>query len=86
MPTVLHDSSTTSSGSPRAGARLFTERRTIGARVLDDDSWPPTFETAMTNLSASDIVFGSPTTKGRENAGYGGLFWRGPRCLLGEPS
>ena len=65
------------------GARLFTERRTIGARLLDDDSWVLTFETAMTNVSASEIAFGSPTTKGRENAGYGGLFWRGPRSFTG---
>jgi hypothetical protein len=28
-------------------------------------------------------VFGSPTTEGRENAGYGGLFWRGPRSFTG---
>ena len=57
-----------------------TERRTIGAHVLDD-SWVLTFETAMTNVSASDIAIGSPTTKGRDNAGYGGLFWRGPRSF-----
>ena len=25
----------------------------------------------------------SPTTRGRENAGYGGLFWRGPRSFTG---
>ncbi|WP_404434714.1 PmoA family protein [Microbacterium lacus] len=66
------------------GVRIFTERREITARVLDDDSWVLTFETAMTNVSASDIAIGSPTTKGRENAGYGGLFWRGPRSFTGE--
>lgn len=65
------------------GARVFTERREITARVLDDDSWVLTFETAMTNVSASDIAIGSPTTKGRDNAGYGGLFWRGPRSFTG---
>ncbi len=26
---------------------------------------------------------GSPTTNGRDNAGYGGLFWRGPRSFTG---
>lgn len=66
------------------GERVFTERREITARVLDDDSWVLTFDTAMTNVSASDIAIGSPTTKGRENAGYGGLFWRGPRSFTGE--
>ena len=29
------------------------------------------------------LTFASPTTKGRENAGYGGLFWRGPRSFTG---
>lgn len=66
-----------------AGDRLFTERRTVGARLLDDDSWALTVETAMTNVSASAIAIGSPTTRGRENAGYGGLFWRGPRSFTG---
>jgi hypothetical protein len=66
-----------------SGTRLFTERRAITASVLDDDGWALTVETAMTNVSASDIAIGSPTTKGRENAGYGGLFWRGPRSFTG---
>jgi hypothetical protein len=65
------------------GERLFTERRALAARVLDDDTWVLTVETAMTNVSASDIAIGSPTTKGRDNAGYGGLFWRGPRSFTG---
>lgn len=66
------------------GARIFTERREITARVLDDKGWVLTFATEMTNVSASEIAIGSPTTKGRENAGYGGLFWRGPRSFTGE--
>jgi hypothetical protein len=41
------------------------------------------FETAMTNVSGATLNIGSPTTKGRENAGYGGLFWRGPRSFTG---
>ena len=28
-------------------------------------------------------MIGSPTTEGRPNAGYGGLFWRGPRSFSG---
>jgi hypothetical protein len=32
-------------------------------------------------VSADVVEFGSPTTNGRENAGYGGLFWRGPRSF-----
>jgi len=63
------------------GRPMFTERRSLGARVLDETAWALTFETAMTNTTAAPIRFGSPTTKGRENAGYGGLFWRGPRSF-----
>jgi hypothetical protein len=37
----------------------------------------------MTNISGRDIQIGSPTTEGRGNAGYGGLFWRGPREFAG---
>ncbi|MCR2783473.1 MULTISPECIES: PmoA family protein [unclassified Microbacterium] len=66
-----------------AGIRLFTERRTITTRILDDDAWALTFQTTMTNVSDADIAIGSPTTKGRDNAGYGGLFWRGPRSFTG---
>lgn len=29
------------------------------------------------------LTWGSPTTEGHENAGYGGLFWRGPRDFIG---
>ena len=37
----------------------------------------------MRNVSGRAIPLGSPTTRGRENAGYGGLFWRGPRSFTG---
>ena len=33
-------------------------------------------------MSDAPVVWGSPTTQGRENAGYGGLFWRGPRDFV----
>ena len=39
------------------------------------------YGTAMTNVSGDTIQIGSPTTAGRPNAGYGGLFWRGPRAF-----
>ncbi|MFD5213621.1 PmoA family protein [Microbacterium sp. NPDC058345] len=63
------------------GRRLFTEHRTLTARVVDDTTWALTFETVMTNVTDATIEIGSPTTRGRENAGYGGLFWRGPRSF-----
>ncbi|MCT9819800.1 PmoA family protein [Microbacterium sp. W1N] len=67
----------------QAGVRMFTEQRTLTARVLADDAWALTFETAMTNVTDDAVAIGSPTTKGRDNAGYGGLFWRGPRAFTG---
>jgi hypothetical protein len=66
------------------GERIVTEARTLTA-VLPDrpDAWVLTFDTAMTNVSAAPLPIGSPTTRGRDNAGYGGLFWRGPRSFTG---
>jgi hypothetical protein len=65
------------------GDPVLTERRTLTWTVADDVSWVLTFATTMTNVSGQSLAFGSPTTKGRENAGYGGLFWRGPRSFTG---
>ncbi|MFT7841616.1 PmoA family protein [Saccharothrix sp. BKS2] len=67
----------------RSGRTVLTERRTVGAALLSARAWALTFDTTMTNTSGGDLAFGSPTTKGRENAGYGGLFWRGPRSFTG---
>ncbi|MEV0235321.1 PmoA family protein [Nonomuraea sp. NPDC050786] len=65
----------------QAGAPVIEERRSLAAQVLDEATWALVFETEMTNVSGGTLAFGSPTTKGRENAGYGGLFWRGPRSF-----
>jgi hypothetical protein len=65
----------------QAGARTFTEHRTLTAQILTPEAWMLTFTTELTNVSGHDIAIGSPTTRGRENAGYGGLFWRGPRSF-----
>jgi hypothetical protein len=65
------------------GQVIIDEHRTLTAMVLDATSWVLIFETAMTNASGETLSIGSPTTKGRENAGYGGLFWRGPRSFTG---
>ncbi|MET0296344.1 MAG: PmoA family protein [Microbacterium sp.] len=67
----------------QGGVRMFSERRTLTARIVSDDEWVLTFETQMTNVTDAVISIGSPTTRGRENAGYGGLFWRGPRSFTG---
>lgn len=73
-----------------AGETVFDEVRTIGATILEaetpgaaSDAWLLGFETRLRNRTARPIPLGSPTTRGRENAGYGGLFWRGPRSFTG---
>ena len=61
------------------GETWLHERRQIGAQVLPGaDSWRLAFRTTLRNVRGAIIPFGSPTTAGRDNAGYGGLFWRGP--------
>ncbi|GIG27840.1 PmoA family protein [Cellulomonas marina] len=67
------------------GQHVVDEERALRVVVPADraDAWVLTFTTAMTNVSDEDLTIGSPTTRGRENAGYGGLFWRGPRSFTG---
>ncbi|WP_395243972.1 PmoA family protein [Agromyces sp. MMS24-K17] len=65
------------------GEHLFAERRVLSAAVVADDAWVLGFETRLRNVADHPIPIGSPTTRGRENAGYGGLFWRGPRAFTG---
>ncbi|MGW4928107.1 DUF6807 domain-containing protein [Agromyces sp. NPDC004153] len=67
----------------QAGEAIFDEERRLAASVLDDPAWLLGFATRLTNTTERPIPIGSPTTRGRENAGYGGLFWRGPRSFTG---
>ncbi|AEG43272.1 PmoA family protein [Isoptericola variabilis] len=71
----------TADGTP--GDVVVRERRTLGVHVPDGEepAWVLTFRSEMTNVSDGPLDIGSPTTNGRENAGYGGLFWRGPRSF-----
>ena len=67
-----------------SGERPITERRRVAATAWPSDAaWLLAFETTLVNASGAQIVIGSPTTAGRPNAGYGGLFWRGPRSFTG---
>jgi hypothetical protein len=63
------------------GAAYFTEVRRLTAVLTGNRSWTLLFETALENVSGEPLAIGSPTTRGRENAGYGGLFWRGLRSF-----
>ncbi len=66
------------------GDELIRELRRVGVTTLpDEQAWLLSFETSMRNISGRPIPIGSPTTEGRENAGYSGLFWRGPRSFSG---
>jgi Methane oxygenase PmoA len=66
------------------GETLITEQRRIRVGVLPGESaWQLSFGTAMRNVAGRPIRIGSPTTEGRPNAGYSGLFWRGPRSFSG---
>ncbi|TDD66894.1 hypothetical protein E1262_20685 [Jiangella aurantiaca] len=67
-----------------AGRHIVDEDRAVAvAMPLGQDAWTLRFDTAMTNRTDATLMLGSPTTAGRENAGYGGLFWRGPRAFTG---
>jgi hypothetical protein len=66
------------------GSRLLAERRVLAVdTAAERQAWRLSFATALTNAVGRAIVFGSPTTRGRANAGYGGLAWRGPRSFTG---
>ncbi len=67
------------------GDVVVREHRTLAVHVPDagEAAWVLTFRSEMTNVSGGALDIGSPTTNGRENAGYGGLFWRGPRSFTG---
>ncbi|MBO0803870.1 MAG: PmoA family protein [Nocardiopsaceae bacterium] len=67
-----------------AATAIIAERRRVAATAWPDaGAWCLAFETTLINVSGRPIVIGSPTTEGRPNAGYGGLFWRGPRSFTG---
>ena len=66
------------------GDTWFSEKRSFQVTVApEQDAWTLVFRTSFTNLTGGSVPIGSPTTEGRPNAGYGGLFWRGPRSFSG---
>lgn len=69
----------------QAGERWLEERRTIELVDVDTgcEHWTLGLGFELRNVSGRPLEFGSPTTAGRPMAGYGGLFWRGPRSFLG---
>lgn len=67
------------------GRTMLAEERTLTARRLDADTgaWALTWRSALRNITSESLGFGSPTSKGRDNAGYAGIFWRGPAVWTG---
>lgn len=66
-----------------SGEVVLTERRRLTARPVDDETWALTWRSDVRNVSDGTLAFGSPATNGRADAGYGGLFWRGPTSFTG---
>ena len=69
------------------GQPWIAEERAITLDGFDPERgfWTLGFRLHFTNVRDTPLVVGSPTTEGRPNAGYGGLFWRGPRSFFRGP-
>ena len=67
------------------GEEWVAEERTHRLHGLDPARglWVLDFATTIRNIRGADLEFGSPTTQGRERAGYTGLFLRMPRAWTG---
>lgn len=67
------------------GQEWAREQRGITVHSVDEEagSWALDWSIRLTNTHAEPLRFGSPTTAGREMAGYTGLQWRGPRDFTG---
>lgn len=67
------------------GAEWAREVRGLTVHSVDEEAgaWALDWSIRLTNIRAEPLAFGSPTTAGREMAGYTGLQWRGPRDFTG---
>ncbi|GAA3152559.1 hypothetical protein JOF29_002557 [Kribbella aluminosa] len=67
------------------GERWIDEHRrhTVGDVDAGRGLWALTLNTRLRNGAGRPLDFGSPTTQGRPQAGYTGLFCRGPRSWTG---
>ncbi len=67
--------------------RLLRENQDLGwsplacekVPAIGKSGWELAFRSTLTAIERS-VSLGSPGTNGRLNAGYGGFFWRFPRC------
>ncbi|MFG2891185.1 PmoA family protein [Streptomyces sp. NPDC048248] len=67
------------------GQEWAREVRGITVHSVDAEAgaWALDWSIQLTNTRDEPLHFGSPTTAGREAAGYTGLHWRGPRDFTG---
>lgn len=67
------------------GEAWLTERRSLRFHGVDAaaGTWALDLDADLANVHDRPLEVGSPTTLGRPRAGYGGLFWRGPRAWIG---
>ncbi|MFG2274382.1 PmoA family protein [Streptomyces chartreusis] len=67
------------------GAEWAREVRGLTVHSVDEaaGAWSLDWSIRLTNTHDRPLRFGSPTTEGREMAGYTGLQWRGPRDFTG---
>ncbi|WP_439377533.1 PmoA family protein [Amycolatopsis lexingtonensis] len=67
------------------GEAWARERRDLVVHSVEPDegAWALDWGIELTNVRDTVLEFGSPTTAGRELAGYTGLHWRGPRDFSG---
>ncbi|MGC9535824.1 PmoA family protein [Streptomyces sp. UG1] len=67
------------------GSEWARELRGLTVHSVDETAgaWALDWSIRLTNTRAEPLRFGSPTTEGRELAGYTGLQWRGPRDFTG---
>ncbi|MGW4872608.1 DUF6807 domain-containing protein [Streptomyces chartreusis] len=67
------------------GEEWARELRGLVVHSVDEEAgaWALDWSIRLTNTRAAPLRFGSPTTEGREMAGYTGLQWRGPRDFTG---
>ncbi|MEV6962589.1 PmoA family protein [Streptomyces sp. NPDC051207] len=69
----------------RGGEEWAREERDLAVHSVDAEAgaWALDWSIHLTNVRGEPLAFGSPTTAGREMAGYTGLQWRGPRDFTG---
>lgn len=67
------------------GQSWIDERRAFGVAAVDPAAgwYRLFFDFRLRNTAGHELEFSSPAIEGREGAGYGGLFWRGPMSFLG---